>query len=61
MLQQNAAYWVGLLLFDDRKYEVAAQWFRRPELSQADSTWAAGRTLQPGGRLGNRSANGMRP
>ena len=38
----NATLWVGLLSFDDGKYEVAAHWLGRPELSAADSPWAAG-------------------
>jgi hypothetical protein len=40
--QLNAAYWVGLLLFDDQRYDVAAQWLDRPELLASDSPWAAG-------------------
>lgn len=40
--QLNGAYWVGLLLFDEGKLDVAAHWFERRELSVADSPWAAG-------------------
>ena len=38
----DAAYWVGLLSFDDGKYAVAANWLRRPELTAAGSPWASG-------------------
>jgi hypothetical protein len=40
----NATYWLGLLTYDDGKYEVAADWFRRPELNVKESPW------QPGAR-----------
>jgi len=40
--QTYAAYWLGLLLFDDGKYDVAAQWLRRPELLSDDSPWSFG-------------------
>lgn len=38
----NATYWLGLLLFDDGKYDVAAHWFGRPELNDKASPWAHG-------------------
>jgi len=38
----NAAYWVGLLSFDDGKYAVAASWLSRPELLDSASPWAFG-------------------
>ncbi|MEX0614191.1 MAG: CDC27 family protein [Pirellulales bacterium] len=38
----NAAYWIGLLSFDDERYDVAAHWLGRPELSAAESPWGAG-------------------
>jgi hypothetical protein len=38
----NATYWLGLLSFDDGKYDVAAHWFGRPELSEESSAWAHG-------------------
>jgi tetratricopeptide (TPR) repeat protein len=38
----NATYWLGLLSFDDGKYDVAAHWFGRPELSDEGSPWAHG-------------------
>ena len=38
----NATYWLGLLSFDDGKYDVAATWFVRPELAAALSPWSAG-------------------
>ncbi len=44
ILQTDAAYWVGLLLFDLRHYDVAEDWFAHPELYQAGSQWAAGAT-----------------
>jgi hypothetical protein len=31
-----------LLSFDDGKFDVAADWFRRPEVSSAESAWQAG-------------------
>jgi tetratricopeptide (TPR) repeat protein len=40
--QLNAAYWLGLLLFDDGNYDVAIQWLERDELHAPDSPWAAG-------------------
>jgi TolA-binding protein len=38
----NATYWLGLLSFDDGKYEVAAHWFGRPDLVAAGSPWLSG-------------------
>jgi hypothetical protein len=38
----NATYWLGLLSFDDGKYEVAAHWFGRPELIADVSPWRFG-------------------
>ncbi|MCI0491945.1 MAG: hypothetical protein L0Z07_03295 [Planctomycetes bacterium] len=38
----GATYWVGLLAFDDGKYEVAADWLSRPELAAEDSPWVSG-------------------
>jgi hypothetical protein len=38
----NATYWVGLLSFDDARYDVAAHWLGRPELRGEASPWAAG-------------------
>jgi hypothetical protein len=38
----DATYWVGLLLFADGKYDVAAPWLERPELRAADSRWKFG-------------------
>jgi hypothetical protein len=38
----NATYWLGLLSFDDGKFDVAAHWFGRPELVAEDSPWAHG-------------------
>jgi hypothetical protein len=38
----NATYWLGLLSYDDGKYEVASDWFRRPELVEGDSPWQTG-------------------
>jgi hypothetical protein len=38
----HATYWLGLLSFDDGKYDVAAHWFGRPELSDEASPWAHG-------------------
>ncbi|HEY3395394.1 MAG TPA: hypothetical protein VGK58_22020 [Lacipirellulaceae bacterium] len=38
----HATYWLGLLSFDDGKYDVAAHWFGRPELSDKTSPWAHG-------------------
>jgi TolA-binding protein len=38
----GATYWLGLLSFDDAKYDVAANWFGKSELSAASSPWIAG-------------------
>jgi hypothetical protein len=38
----SAAYWVGLMLYDDGEFAVAAEWLERPELRAAESPWAAG-------------------
>ncbi len=38
----NAAYWLGLMSFDDGKYSVAVNWLGRPELKSADSPWLSG-------------------
>ena len=53
----DATYWQGLLSFDDGKYDVAADWLGREELTAAESPWAAGtrynlaRTLEAQGKL----------
>jgi hypothetical protein len=38
----SAAYWVGLMSFDDGKFAVAQSWFARPELTAPGSPWAFG-------------------
>jgi hypothetical protein len=38
----DAAYWLGLLSYDDGKFPVAASWFARPELLAPASPWAFG-------------------
>jgi hypothetical protein len=38
----GATYWIGLMSYDDGKYDVAADWLGRPELAADDSPWAAG-------------------
>jgi hypothetical protein len=38
----SAAYWVGLMSFDDGKFAVAQSWLGRPELTGAGSPWAFG-------------------
>ncbi len=38
----NATYWLGLVTYDDGKFDVAANWFQRPELTKAESIWATG-------------------
>ena len=40
----SAAYWVGLMSFDDGKFVVAQNWLSRPELTAAGSPWAFGAT-----------------
>jgi hypothetical protein len=53
----QATFWLGLLSFDDVKYDVAAHWFGRPELSDQASPWAHGarynlaRTFEALGKL----------
>jgi tetratricopeptide (TPR) repeat protein len=53
----NATYWVGLLSFDEGRYDVAAHWFGRPELQSDDSSWQSGanynlaRTLEAQGKF----------
>jgi hypothetical protein len=38
----NATYWVGLLSFDEERYDVAAHWLSRPELTAPGSPWFPG-------------------
>jgi hypothetical protein len=38
----HATYWLGLLSYDDGRYDVAAHWLSRPELQANDSPWRAG-------------------
>ncbi len=38
----DATYWIGLLSFDEGKYEVAADWLSHPQLSEDDSPWSTG-------------------
>lgn len=40
--KRNAGYWVGLMSYDDGKYDIAAHWLGRPELATAGSPWSAG-------------------
>jgi hypothetical protein len=53
----NATYWVGLLSFDEGRYDVALHWLGRPELTAAGSPWSAGarynlaRTLEAQNKL----------
>jgi TolA-binding protein len=55
--KRDATYWLGLLSYDDGKFDVAADWFRRPELNTADSPWRTGamynlaRCLEAAGQL----------
>jgi hypothetical protein len=55
--KRQATYLLGLLSFDDGKFDVAADWFRRPELGDADSAAADGarynlaRSLEAQGKL----------
>jgi hypothetical protein len=55
--QINAAYWLGLLLYDDGNYDVATQWLQRDELLDPASPWASGasynlgRTLEALGKI----------
>lgn len=45
MAKLNAAYFIGLLSFDDGKYAVAANWLGRPELAAPGSPWVFGAAL----------------
>jgi hypothetical protein len=53
----NATYWIGLLSFDDARYDVARHWLTQPELTEKESPWAAGarynlaRTYEAQGKL----------
>lgn len=38
----NATYWLGLLSFDDGKFDVAEHWFSRPDLVEKGSPWING-------------------
>ena len=39
----NASYWVGLLLFDEGKFESAENWLHNPQLAAAaDQPWTDG-------------------
>lgn len=38
----SATYWLGLLSFDDGRYDVAAHWLGRPELTDEKGPWADG-------------------
>jgi outer membrane protein assembly factor BamD (BamD/ComL family) len=38
----SAAYWVGLMSFDDGKFAVAQSWLARPELTAPGSPWTFG-------------------
>ena len=38
----HATYWVGLLSFDDERFDVAEHWLRQSELTAAGSPWSAG-------------------
>ena len=38
----DAAYWVGLLLYDDGKYDAAEDWLRRRELQTGGGPWTDG-------------------
>jgi hypothetical protein len=40
----SAAYWVGLMSYDDGKFAVAQSWLARPELTSAGSDWTSGAT-----------------
>jgi hypothetical protein len=44
MSKLSAAYWVGLMSFDDGKFAVAQSWLSRPELTAAGSPWVFGAT-----------------
>ena len=53
----NATYWVGLMSYDDGKFDVAAHWFAHPELQDPASPWSSGarynlaRTYEAQGKL----------
>jgi hypothetical protein len=55
--KQCATYLLGLLSYDDGKYDVAADWFRRPELNETEAATADGarynlaRSLEAQGKL----------
>jgi tetratricopeptide (TPR) repeat protein len=38
----NAAYWLGLLLYDEHSLDVATQWLKREELVTPESPWLGG-------------------
>jgi hypothetical protein len=38
----DATYWIGLMSYDDGKFDVAEDWLSRPELMADDSPWASG-------------------
>jgi hypothetical protein len=42
MAKLSAAYFIGLMSFDDGKHAVAATWFGRPELQADSSPWKFG-------------------
>ncbi len=42
LAKQDATYWVGLLSFDDGRYEVAADWLKRAGAEEGGSPWADG-------------------
>ncbi len=44
----NATYWLGLLSFDDGKYDVAAHWFGASGADDAGFTLVVRRALQSG-------------
>jgi hypothetical protein len=49
--KHDATYWLGLLSYDDGKFEVASDWFRHPELNDANSTWKSGASYNLGRSL----------
>jgi hypothetical protein len=42
MAKLSAAYFIGLMSFDDGKHAVAATWFSKPELNSEGSPWKFG-------------------
>jgi len=42
MAKLSAAYFIGLMSFDDGKHAVAATWFSKPELKSEGSPWKFG-------------------